>query len=88
MDPSGLQYLHDLGVPIARVLHANQRFTYHAPLFAGQRVAVTRRVVDVYSKKNGALDFIEFAIEFRRADDGALLVEAGTLLVVRSEVTP
>jgi len=86
-DPNGLQYLHDLGVPIARLLHADQRFTYHLPMFAGHRVAVTRRVTDIYAKKGGALEFVRFEMEFRNAEDQALLVESAMLLAVRNEVT-
>ncbi|MEZ4586718.1 MAG: MaoC family dehydratase N-terminal domain-containing protein [Gemmatimonadales bacterium] len=87
-DPNGLDYLHDVGIPIARLLHADQRFTYHAPMFAGHRVAVTRRVADVYAKKNGALEFVRFEMEFRDAESQDLLVESAMLLVVRHEATP
>jgi acyl dehydratase len=47
-----------LGVPVARVLHAEQRFEHCAPLCVGDTVTVSRVVADIYDKKDGALSFI------------------------------
>ncbi len=82
-DPNGLGYLADLGIPVSRMLHAEERVIPHQPICAGDRVRVQRRVRDMYSKKNGTLDFVVFGFDVRRADTGELLAESESTLVVR-----
>jgi acyl dehydratase len=82
-DPDGKRYLDEVGVPVARMLHAEQRLTFHEPLCAGDRVTVSRRVADVFSKKGGALEFIAFESEVRLAADGRLLATGRQLVAVR-----
>jgi hypothetical protein len=55
---SSRKILEILGVPLTRVLHAEQQFDYVAPIVVGQAVTVSRRVVDLYEKKGGAMEFI------------------------------
>ncbi|WP_397448637.1 MaoC family dehydratase N-terminal domain-containing protein [Pseudomonas sp. NA-150] len=47
-----------LGFDIARILHAEQEFIYHAMAFAGDVLTFDTRVADVYEKKNGTLTFV------------------------------
>ena len=47
-----------MGVPVGKILHASQTFTYHAPICAGDRVTFQTKVSDIYDKKGGALEFI------------------------------
>lgn len=47
-----------LGIDIARILHGEQRFTYHAPCHAGDVLQFEQRIVDIYDKKGGALEFV------------------------------
>src|SRR5262249_51617602 len=59
LDAGGTErLLCDLQVPIARILHGEQGFTYHGPVCAGDTVSVSSRIDDIYGKKNGALEFI------------------------------
>ncbi len=83
-DPGDKQYLADVGVPVSRMLHAEQRLVLHEPICAGDRVTVTRRVAEVYEKKGGALEFIAFDFEVRGAPDGRLLAGGRQLVVVRT----
>lgn len=46
-----------LGFDITRILHAEQEFTYHQMAFAGDCLTFDSRIVDVYEKKGGALQF-------------------------------
>lgn len=55
---AAFQLLADLQVPIARLLHGEQSFSYHAPACAGDTLTVTSTVSDIYDKKGGALEFI------------------------------
>ena len=41
------------GCKLGQLLHGEQGFVYHAPIYAGDRITVKKRVVDIYDKKNG-----------------------------------
>lgn len=47
-----------LEVPVAKLLHGEQGFTYHRPVCAGETVTVRSTITDIYAKKNGALEFV------------------------------
>jgi acyl dehydratase len=47
-----------MGFDLGRILHAEQSFTYHRMAFAGDVLTFDSRIVDVYDKKNGALQFV------------------------------
>lgn len=74
--------LDRLGVPLAKVLHGEQRFEYLAPVVAGDTVTVSSRIADLYDKKNGALEFIE--IESRAVNQhGTPVARLCSVTVVR-----
>ena len=54
-------------VPLRGVLHAEQSFDHLAPVHVGDRIEVSRKVVDIHDKKNGALTFILVDTHYRRA---------------------
>ncbi len=83
-DPREMEYLRELVIPVARMLHGEQRITLVEPICAGDRVRVTRRVRDIYEKKGGALEFVAFESEVRHQDDDRLLATADSVLVVRN----
>jgi acyl dehydratase len=45
-------------IDLGEVLHGEQEFVFHKPLFAGQTVSLSTKVTDVYAKKNGQLEFL------------------------------
>ena len=55
-NPGALRELLD--IPIAKILHGEQRFTYHAPCHAGDVLTFEQRITDIYAKKGGLLEFI------------------------------
>ena len=73
-----------LGIPIARILHASQDFTYHRPAYAGQTVSLNSKIADVFEKKGGTLKFIVKETEVR-SETGELLVTMSQTLVVRGQ---
>jgi hypothetical protein len=75
-----------LGVPLTRVLHAEQAFHYMGPILAGDAVTVTRRVADVYEKKGGAVEFIVIESVFTNAS-GELLGRSQQVVAVRGATT-
>lgn len=81
--PVASDYLTDVGIPITDVLHGEQSYTFHAVMCAGDRVRVTRRVVDVYDKKGGALEFVVFESEVRFAESGALVAVGRQVMIWR-----
>ncbi len=74
--------LERLQIPIAKLLHGEQGFSYHRPACVGDTVTVRSRIDDVYSKKNGALEFV---VKTSRATNqrDELVAELRTVLVCR-----
>lgn len=56
--PNAFAWLAEAGFNLARVLHGEQSFHYHTPACAGDTLTFESRIVDMYDKKNGALEFI------------------------------
>lgn len=82
-DPAGLHYLTELGIPTERMLHAEWQLTPLAPICAGDRIRVTRRVADLVVKKGGALEFVTFDCEFANAADDSPVARVRTVLAIR-----
>ena len=82
---SGTTYrlLELLDIPVVKLLHGEQSFTYHQSACAGDTVTVQSRIDDIYDKKNGALEFL---VKSSRAtnQNNALVAEIRTVLVVRN----
>jgi acyl dehydratase len=75
--------LDEMGINLGNMLHAEQSFTYHAPICAGDSITIENRVADIYDKKGGALEFVvqEYAA---RNQEGTLVAEMRRVLVVRN----
>lgn len=75
--------LGDLQIPIAKLLHGEQSFTYHRSACVGDTVTVRSAVTDIYDKKNGALEFV---IKTSRATNqrDEPVAELRTILVCRN----
>ncbi|WP_405166828.1 MaoC family dehydratase N-terminal domain-containing protein [Nocardia sp. NBC_01499] len=82
-NPDSFSWLTDLGVDLRRVLHGEQSFTYHATAVAGDVLTATPAIGNVYTKKGGALEFIEKTSTVTRAD-GTLVAELKSVIVVRN----
>ena len=55
-----LQYIADLSIDIGKILHAGQLYKYYQPIYAGDIITMENQIIDMYDKKNGALQFVEF----------------------------
>jgi acyl dehydratase len=75
--------LGDMGIDMRRVLHGEQTFTHHRPIYAGDHITLTTVTRDIFEKKGGALEFI---VQDTRAvnEAGELCVELSTVTVVRN----
>jgi acyl dehydratase len=74
--------LEKLGVRLERVLHGSQRFMYHTPICAGDRITLQSVVKDIYEKKGGALKFIVISTTAMN-QRGEVAVEMTKTIVVR-----
>lgn len=83
LDSGALDRMLDmLGIPVAKLLHGEQSFTYRKPVCVGDTVTVRSHIEDIYDKRNGALQFV---VRASRATDqaGELVAEMRTVLVCR-----
>lgn len=76
------ELLGKLQIPLSKLLHGEQSFTYHRPACVGDTVSVRSRIDDIYDKKNGALEFV---VKTARATNqrGELVAEMRSVLVCR-----
>jgi len=82
-NPDQFRWVVDQGIDPRFVLHGEQSFTYHSIAHAGDTLTATPRIVDVYSKKGGALEFIVKNTAVTRAD-GSAVADLETVIVVRN----
>ena len=75
--------LRDIGADISRSLHGEQWFTYHAPLFAGDVVSGRQKIVDIFDKKSGALEFIVTEVSLTN-QAGEAVCDMKSVVVVRN----
>ena len=57
-DPNKGGLLRLLNVDIGLILHGEQHFEYYAPVVVGDVVTCQEKVVDIYDKKGGLLEFM------------------------------
>ncbi|WP_062475771.1 MaoC family dehydratase N-terminal domain-containing protein [Variovorax boronicumulans] len=76
------QLLTDLQIPLSKLLHGEQSFSYHRPACVGDTVTVRSIISDIYDKKNGALEFV---VKTSRATNqrDELVAELRTVIVCR-----
>src|SRR5258708_7153269 len=67
--PDPLGWLAELGGDLMTTTHAEQEFTYHSLAYANDQLVLERRIVDVYTKKAGALEFVVKQTDLRRGDE-------------------
>ena len=77
-----LQYIADLSIDIGKILHAGQLYKYHQPIYAGDIITMESQIVDMYDKKNGTLQFVEFESIYTNQDK-VIVAESLSTLVVR-----
>ncbi len=75
-DPEG-----GIGVDMARVRHGEQKYAYHKPVYAGDRLTLTTTTSSIYERRGGALEFI---VQDTRAVNaaGELCIEMSATTVI------
>ena len=56
--PDPYRWFREMGVPLPRTLHGGQAFKYHQVGCAGDVMTFNSEIIDIYDKKDGALEFI------------------------------
>lgn len=79
--PNPLGWLAELGGDLTKTTHAEQGFTYHAMAYANDQLVLRRRIVDVYTKKGGALEFVVKQTDVMRGEE--VLAEISFVIVLR-----
>jgi len=82
-NPDQFRWVADQGIDPRFVLHGEQSFTYHSIAHAGDTLTATPRIVDDYSKKGGALEFIVKNTAVTRGD-GSAVADLETVIVGRN----
>ncbi len=79
-DPYG--WFNDVGIPLPKILHAEQQFTYHRMAYAGDLLTFNAEITDIYDKKGGLLEFV---MQLNRITNQAaeLVAEFNRTLVIR-----
>ncbi|HVY85903.1 MAG TPA: MaoC family dehydratase N-terminal domain-containing protein [Caulobacterales bacterium] len=72
-----------LGADLGRMLHGEQGFTQHKPIFVGDRIRLKQRIADIYDKKGGALEFVVLETSVTNQDD-ELCATMRTVAVLRN----
>lgn len=62
------------------LLHGDERYFYEAPIYAGEEVSLSAKVLDFYDKKGGAMEFATFESTVTHARRGVLVRAQRTLL--------
>ena len=71
------------GQNLKHLLHAEQKFTYHQPICAGDQIKFTKTIREIFDKKNGELEFVVSDNTLTNQDD-ILCVESQTTYVFRN----
>lgn len=79
--PNPLGWLAELGGDLTKTTHAEQGFVYHAMAYAQDELVLRRRIVDVYTKKGGALEFVVKQTDVMRGDE--ILAEIRFVIALR-----
>lgn len=74
--------LEEMGLDMQRILHGEQSFVYERQIYAGDVVTLTTRIDEIYTKKNGSLEFL---VETTSAvdDSGRPFGKMRNVLVIR-----
>jgi len=77
-----LPVLSVLGMDIGKILHGTQEFEFHEMIFAGDVLSITSEIVDIFDKKNGALEFVVVVNSYTNQNGMLAATSKNTLVYV------
>ena len=60
---------NELSIDLAKLLHGEQEFILERPLCAGETLRGVKKVIDIFDKKDGALEFVVTEILYHDEND-------------------
>ena len=72
-----------MALDFTRLLHGGQEYEYFLPICAGDVIETSGAIADIYSKRDGALQFMVMEAEYRNAG-GELVALSRTTLIYRA----
>jgi len=73
-----------LGESLENLLHGEENFVYHNPIYAGDKITVQKKISNIIDKKNGALQFVIFKNNFTN-QNGVIVAETTTNYVFKQK---
>ena len=73
-----------LGQSLKKLLHGEENFIYHHPIFSGDKITVYKEISNIIDKKDGALQFVIFDNKFNNQDK-ILVAETQTNYIFRQK---
>ena len=64
-----VEFVNLLGETLGKLLHGEENFTYHLPIYAGDEITVRKKITDIIDKKEGTLQFVISHTEFINQHD-------------------
>lgn len=74
-----------VGVDIAWILHGEESYEYFEPLCVGDQISTEMKIVDIYDKKGGALEFIVTELSMVNQDQQPVCKARRSLVVRRPQ---
>lgn len=81
--PEFLPLLKVLDMDITRILHGSQDFHYFGQIYAGDKITQHCKILDIFDKKNGALEFVMQESSYTN-QQGELVGKAQQTIVYRN----
>ena len=78
-------YAIEMGVRLEVLLHGEEKFEYLQPILVGDAITFQRKVLDIYQKKEGRLEFVKIATTMTNQRQ-ELVGTMQTTFVVRNKV--
>ena len=64
-----VELVNMLGENLGKLLHGEENFIYHLPIYAGDEITVCKKITDIIDKKEGTLQFVISHTEFTNQDE-------------------
>ena len=68
-NPNPRRVIELLDISLARVLHGEEHFDYFSPICVGDEITSESKIVDIYEKKGGLLEFVILELNMQNQFD-------------------
>ena len=82
--PNPSDTLHLLGLDFSDIVHGAQEFSYHKVICADDVITGQKRIVNIYEKKHGTLEFVVVETDFKDQDGELACQSNQTIIVIKN----